>query len=41
MAVAAALVHALDKLKLDYPKVEGKALEELERVRKTLKAEKP
>jgi PPK2 family polyphosphate:nucleotide phosphotransferase len=41
VAVAAALVHALEGLKLDYPKVEGKALDELEQARKALKAEKP
>ena len=41
VAVAAALVRALEDLNLDYPKVEGKALEELEQARKALKAEKP
>ncbi len=40
LVVAAALVDALDGLKLEFPKVEGKALKELEAVRKTLKAEK-
>ncbi len=41
VAVAAALVRAMEGLKLDYPKVEGKALEELENARKALMAEKP
>jgi PPK2 family polyphosphate:nucleotide phosphotransferase len=40
VVVAAALVRALEGLKLDYPKVEGKALDELEKVRKALAAEK-
>jgi PPK2 family polyphosphate:nucleotide phosphotransferase len=37
LVVAAALVEALDRLKLDYPKVEGKVLAEL---KKALKAER-
>ena len=41
VAVAAALVRALEGLKLDYPKIEGKALAELEQARKALEAEKP
>ena len=36
LVVSAAIVEALQKLKLDYPKVEGKALKELAKVRKTL-----
>lgn len=40
VAVAAALVHAMGKLKLDYPKVEGEALKGLEAARKALLAEK-
>ena len=40
LVVAAALAEALDGLKLKYPKVEGKALKELEAARKALKAEK-
>jgi PPK2 family polyphosphate:nucleotide phosphotransferase len=40
MVVAAALVDALDRLKLEYPKVEGAALNELQQVRKALEAEK-
>ncbi len=39
MVVAAALVQALDGLKLDYPKVKGKALKELRKAEKALKAE--
>ncbi len=41
MVVAAALVDALDRLKLEYPKVEGAALNELQQVRKAIEAEKP
>ncbi|MBI1203791.1 MAG: polyphosphate kinase 2 family protein [Rhodopseudomonas sp.] len=40
VAVAAALVHAMGKLKLDYPKVEGEALKGLEAARKALLEEK-
>lgn len=40
LAVAGALVDALESLKLSYPKVEGAALEELEKARAALKAEK-
>jgi PPK2 family polyphosphate:nucleotide phosphotransferase len=40
MVVAAALVQELGALGLDYPKVEGKALKELKKVEKALKAEK-
>ena len=40
LAVAGALVDALERLKLEYPKVEGAALEELEKARAALKAEK-
>jgi PPK2 family polyphosphate:nucleotide phosphotransferase len=40
LVVAAALVDALDGLKLEFPKVEGKALKELEQARKALTAEK-
>lgn len=39
LVVAGALVDALDGLKLDYPKVEGKALKELQEVRKRLAGE--
>ncbi len=40
LVVAAALVEALDRLKLEYPKVTGKALKELEKAGKALKAAK-
>jgi PPK2 family polyphosphate:nucleotide phosphotransferase len=39
LVVAAALVDALDGLKLEYPKVEGEALRELKEAGKALKAE--
>jgi PPK2 family polyphosphate:nucleotide phosphotransferase len=38
LAVAGAIADAMDNLKLEFPKVEGKALKELEKVKKTLKA---
>ncbi|HTQ83830.1 MAG TPA: polyphosphate kinase 2 family protein [Pseudolabrys sp.] len=40
LVVAAALVEALEGLKLKFPRVEGKALDELEKARKALKSEK-
>ncbi len=40
MVVSAAIVEALDRLKLDYPKVTGKALDALKDAERTLKAEK-
>jgi PPK2 family polyphosphate:nucleotide phosphotransferase len=40
MVVAAAVVQELDRLKLDYPKVEGKALKELRQAEKALKSSK-
>jgi PPK2 family polyphosphate:nucleotide phosphotransferase len=40
LAVAGAIVDAMERLDLDFPKVEGKALEELQKVRKALLAEK-
>jgi len=40
MVVSGAIVQALQALKLDYPKVSGKALKELRKAEKTLKAEK-
>jgi PPK2 family polyphosphate:nucleotide phosphotransferase len=40
IVVAAALVQELQALKLDYPKVAGKALKELKKAAKALKAEK-
>jgi PPK2 family polyphosphate:nucleotide phosphotransferase len=39
LVVSAAIVEALDKLKLEYPKVTGKALTELKKVERALKAE--
>jgi len=39
LVVAAAMVEALDGLKLEYPKIEGKALDALHEARKALKAE--
>jgi PPK2 family polyphosphate:nucleotide phosphotransferase len=36
MVVAAALVDALDRLKLDYPKVTGQALKDLDKARRAL-----
>jgi len=41
VVVCAAIVEALEKLKLDHPKIEGKALENLKAVERALKAEKP
>jgi PPK2 family polyphosphate:nucleotide phosphotransferase len=40
MVAAAAVVQELDRLKLDYPKVEGKALKELRQAEKALKSGK-
>jgi len=39
LVVSAAIIEALQDLKLDYPKVTGKALKELKKVERTLKAE--
>ncbi len=39
LVVSAALIEALDKLKLEYPKVAGKALKELKEYERILKAE--
>jgi PPK2 family polyphosphate:nucleotide phosphotransferase len=39
LTVAAAIIEALDRLQLDFPKIEGEALEELHKVRKALEAE--
>jgi PPK2 family polyphosphate:nucleotide phosphotransferase len=41
VVVSAAIVEALQTLKLDYPKIEGRALEELMAAERALKAEKP
>jgi polyphosphate kinase 2 (PPK2 family) len=40
LVVAGALIEALESLKLDFPKVQGKALAELKSVERALKAEK-
>jgi PPK2 family polyphosphate:nucleotide phosphotransferase len=40
VAVAGAIVDAMERLDIEFPKVEGKALEDLQAVRKLLKAEK-
>jgi hypothetical protein len=39
LVVSAAIVAALEKLKLDYPKVTGNALKELKECERVLKAE--
>jgi len=39
LVVAAAVVAAMEKLKLEYPKVTGAALKDLDRARKALSAE--
>ena len=39
LVVAGAMIEALEGLNLEYPKIEGAALEELQRVRKTLLSE--
>jgi polyphosphate kinase 2 (PPK2 family) len=41
VVVSAAIIEALEKLKLDYPKVTGKALKELKKVERALKGEAP
>jgi PPK2 family polyphosphate:nucleotide phosphotransferase len=41
LVVSAAIIEALEKLKLEYPKVTGKALKELKACEHTLEAEKP
>ena len=40
LAVAGAVVDAMEKLNLEFPRIQGKALKELKMVRKALKAEK-
>jgi hypothetical protein len=40
LVVAAALVEALDELDLQFPKVEGKALQELKAAGEALRAER-
>jgi hypothetical protein len=39
LVVASAIAEAMENLKLEYPKVEGKALKELQGVRKALEKE--
>ncbi len=41
LAVAGAIAQAMERLDLAYPTIKGKALKELHKVRKALKAEKP
>ena len=41
IVVCAAICEALATLKLDYPKIEGRALDELKAAERALKAEKP
>ena len=41
LVVSAAIIEALEKLKLEYPKVTGKALKELKACERALTAEKP
>jgi hypothetical protein len=41
LVVSAAIIQALEKLQLDYPKVAGKALKELKGYERTLLAEAP
>jgi polyphosphate kinase 2 (PPK2 family) len=41
LVVSAAIIEALEKLKLEYPKVTGKALNELKACERALRAEKP
>src|SRR5665647_3744842 len=41
LVVAGAMVDAMERLGLEYPKVEGKALNELAKAQAALKAEKP
>jgi hypothetical protein len=41
VVVSAAIVDAMEKLKLDYPKIAGKALKELKAVERALRAGNP
>src|SRR5215213_3110966 len=41
LVIAEAMVEAIEGLKLEFPKVEGSALKELEKVRRALSTEKP
>jgi hypothetical protein len=40
LVVASAICDAMDKLEIDFPKIEGKGLQELKAVRDALKAER-
>jgi PPK2 family polyphosphate:nucleotide phosphotransferase len=41
LVVAEAIIDALQRLKLDFPKIQGKALDELKNAQRALRAEKP
>ena len=41
LVIAEAMIEAIEGLKLEFPKIEGTTLKELERVRGALEAEKP
>ena len=41
LVVAEAIIDALQGLKLDFPKIQGKALDELKNAQRALRAEKP
>jgi polyphosphate kinase 2 (PPK2 family) len=41
VVISAAIVDAMEKLKLEYPKIEGEALKALKAAERALKAEKP
>jgi hypothetical protein len=39
--VSVAIVDALESLKLEYPKIQGKALKELRKIERALKTQRP
>jgi len=41
LVVSAAIIETLEGLKVDYPRIQGKALDRLKKVERTLKAERP
>jgi Polyphosphate kinase 2 (PPK2) len=41
VVISAAIVDAVETLRLEYPKIEGKALKELRAVERALRAERP
>jgi hypothetical protein len=41
LVIAEAMIEAMEKLKLEFPKVDGAGLKEMERVRGALMAEAP